>query len=418
MTKQDTDIAILGGGVVGLACAYYLLKAGRSVRIIEQGAIGKGSSHGNCGTLTPSHAPPLAMPGMIRKAIGWMLTPDAPFYVKPSLDPALWSWLLQVARRCTWDEFKRHTPIKGALLMRSRELIERLVREDGLDCEFEASGTLYVYRDAKNFEDSQWLPRALAEIGMTCETIDGAAAQKMEPALKEGVAGAHLNRQDAHLRPDRYVAELARRVLELGGVIDEQRRVTGVRANGDRVEAVRTEAGDVAAREVVIALGSWSPELGRRIGLSIPVQPGKGYSITFDRPALAPKMPLVLKERSVCVTTWSSGYRLGSTMEFAGYDSSLNRRRLDALTRGAAEYLRDPVGPHRLEEWYGWRPMTYDDLPIIGRAPRWKNLSLATGHGMLGVTLSAVTGELMSQILTDRETALDAAPFSPARFNG
>lgn len=416
MTRTDTDVAIVGAGVIGLACAYFLLKAGRSVTLLDQGAFGRGSSHGNCGTLTPSHAPPLAMPGMVTKALGWMLTPDAPFYVKPRFDPALWAWLVQVARRCTWAEFERHTPIKGALLLRSRELIEQVARDEGIDCEFEANGTLYVFRDPRAFEAVAWLPKALSAIGLTCETIPGEEARRREPALNDSIVGGLFNPRDAHLRPDRWVAGLARRVRELGGVIHEQRRAIGFRNEGDRVVAIATAQGDVPAREVVLAAGSWSPAIGKQLGLSIPVQPGKGYSITFERPALAPKIPLVLKERSVCVTAWSSGYRLGSTMEFSGYDASLNRRRLDALVRGAGEYLHEPIGPKRVEEWYGWRPMTYDDLPIIGRAPRWKNLSLATGHGMLGVTLSAVTGLLVSEILAGTSPSMDIAPYSPARF--
>jgi D-amino-acid dehydrogenase len=148
----------------------------------------------------------------------------------------------------------------------------------------------------------------------------------------------------------------------------------------------------------------------------LPIQPGKGYSITYTRPQLAPVIPMVLKERGVCVTSWASGYRLGSTMEFSGYDRSLNRTRLAALARGAAEYLHEPVGPKIEEEWYGWRPMTYDDLPILGRAPGYRNLSLATGHGMLGVTLSAATGALIAELLSGVSPSLDLKPYAPTRF--
>jgi len=156
--------------------------------------------------------------------------------------------------------------------------------------------------------------------------------------------------------------------------------------------------------------------LAKQLGLDLPIQPGKGYSITYTRPKLAPQIPLVLKERSVCVTTWSSGYRLGSTMEFAGYDTSLNRTRLDALRRGAAEYLREPEGPAVVEEWYGWRPMTPDDLPMLGRAPGIENLTLATGHGMLGVSMSAISGVLVSEVVTGKTPSLDIAPYAVTRF--
>jgi D-amino-acid dehydrogenase len=146
------------------------------------------------------------------------------------------------------------------------------------------------------------------------------------------------------------------------------------------------------------------------------MQPGKGYSITYDRPALAPKQPVVLYERSVCVTTWDSGYRLGSTMEFSGYDTSLNRRRLDALERGAREYLHEPVGPVKREEWFGWRPMTFDDLPIIGAVPGHRHLWLATGHGMLGVSMSTGTAQLVADLVCARTPRIDPLPYSPQRF--
>ena len=172
-----------------------------------------------------------------------------------------------------------------------------------------------------------------------------------------------------------------------------------------------------SGRDVVFALGAWSPQVARQLDLRIPIQPGKGYSITYTRPLHPPRIPLSLKERAVCVTAWESGYRLGSTMEFAGYDATLNRTRLDALKRGAAEYLHEPEGAQMVEEWYGWRPMTWDDLPILGRAATLRNLVLATGHGMLGITMSAITGKLVSDLICAAPAALDLAPFSPARFN-
>ncbi|ANB17021.1 NAD(P)/FAD-dependent oxidoreductase [Dokdonella koreensis] len=416
MAARKADVLILGGGVAGLACAWYLLGEGRGVTVLEQGRPGAGASHGNCGTLTPSHAPPLAMPGVIGQALKWLFTPDAPLRIRPRLDPALLRWLAGFAGRCTWDDFRRATALKAPLLLRSCELIAGLVRDQHLDCEYRRTGTLYVYRDAAAFAGSDWLPEALAAVGVPIERLDGAAVERREPALRTGVAGGYFNPVDAHLRPDAYVAELARIVRGAGGTIEEGARIEAVERDGTRLGRVRTTRGDYTGDEVVLALGAWSPLLARQLGLRLPIQPGKGYSITYTRPARCPALPLVLRERSVCVTAWDSGYRLGSTMEFAGYDTRLNRIRLDALRRGAAEYLVEPEGPQRVEEWYGWRPMTPDDQPILGRAPGLDNLTLATGHGMLGVTLSAVTGLLVSELLAGRAPSLDLAPFSPARF--
>jgi D-amino-acid dehydrogenase len=414
---RKSDVLILGGGVIGLACAHYLLRSGRSVTILEQGSAAAACSHGNCGTITPSHAMPLAMPGMIGQALRWLFRRDAPFRVAPRLDFALLEWLLQFARRCTWDDFRRTTAAKAPLLLLARSALEDLVHSEGFDCEFETTGTLNVYRDAAAFEKSQWLPRTLAECGLPVEVLDGARCREREPALNASIVGGYFNPRDAHLRPDRYGAALARSVRAGGGQIAESTRIEGFRVAGGRIAAVCTNRGDFSGRDVILALGAWSPHLARQLGLRIPIQPGKGYSITYTRPQRCPRIPLSLKERAVCVTAWQSGYRLGSTMEFAGYDATLNRTRLDALRRGAAEYLHEPEGPSVVEEWYGWRPMTYDDLPILGRSGSVQNLLLATGHGMLGVTLSAATGMLIGELVSGRAPSLDLAPFDPTRFN-
>jgi D-amino-acid dehydrogenase len=415
--SQHADVLILGGGIIGLACAHYLLQAGRSVTVIEQGAVGAAASHGNCGTITPSHATPLAMPGMVVQALRWLFKADAPFRVAPRLDFALFEWLLQFAHRCNWTDFNNVVAVKAPLLRLSRQAIEELIAGENLDCEFEKTGTLNVFRDAQAFDKSQWLPKILREYDMQIDILDGVRCRELEPALNESIIGGYFNPQDAHLRPDRYASALAQSVKRKGGKIHESTKITEFRLDGDKVSAVITDRGEFAGRDIVFALGAWSPLIARQLDLRIPVQPGKGYSITYSRPQICPRIPMTLKERAVCVTGWNSGYRLGSTMEFAGYDDSLNRTRLDALKRGAAEYLREPEGPQVIEEWYGWRPMTYDDLPIVGRTAHLQNLVIATGHGMLGVTMSAATGLLISELICAKPTTLDLTPFSPSRFN-
>jgi D-amino-acid dehydrogenase len=416
MSASRGDVLVLGGGAVGLACALFLLRAGRAVTVLEAGAVGGGSSHGNCGTITPSHLP-LHAPGTWQRGLRSLLEPDAPLRIKPRLDPALIAWLAGFARRCNRRDFHATAAVKAELLQASRMRLEQLIGDEKLDCEFQRSGTLYVWRTERAFEKALADFRVLQELGIPVERLDGAAARAREPALNASIVGGHLHPGDARLRPDRYVAELARVLRQAGGMIEEQTRVEGFRLENGRVVSVRAGARDYRADEIVYALGAWSPPLARQLGLDLPIQPGKGYSITYTRPQQAPVIPLVLKERSVCVTSWASGYRLGSTLEFAGYDSTLNRRRLDALARGAAEYLHEPVGAQVEEEWCGWRPMTPDDLPILGRAPKLANLTLATGHGMLGISLSAITGQLLAELLSHRTPGLDLAPYSITRFS-
>lgn len=387
------------------------------MRVLEQGTPGCGASHGNCGTITPSHAAPLAMPGTLGVALRSMLRADAPLYLNPRFDGPRLRWLLGFARHCNWTDFHRAATARSAILQRSRRLLGELVRDEALDCEFAEEGELYVYRSVPVMAaDERHHATVLDRLGVEVRRLRGDAVEAMEPALKPGVVGGLFHPGDARLRPDRYVAELARRVRELGGVIEGGARIEGFDVDGRRITQVRTSRGVWAAERVLLALGAWSPLLARTLGLRLPMQPGKGYSITYTRPARAPRHALVLREAQVCVTTWASGYRLGSTMEFSGYAEGLNRARLDALRRGAAAGLHEPEGPRQLEEWWGWRPMSVDEVPIIGPSTRWSNLHLATAHGMLGVSMSAATGELVAAQLGGTTPVLDPLPYAPARF--
>ncbi|WBX93765.1 NAD(P)/FAD-dependent oxidoreductase [Pseudoxanthomonas mexicana] len=415
MNPPHDDVLIIGGGAIGLATALALLDAGRGVRILEAGAVGGGASHGNCGTITPSHAPPLAAPGVVAQALRWMFTPDAPLYLKPRVDPALWHWLLRFAVRCNPRDWRQSTQARAALLNDARARLADWVSRYDLQCEFEEEGLDYVFRDPRKFQQYVDESVVLKTFGIATQVFGGTDYEREEPAMLPGVAGAIRFPGDARLRPDRYVAELARVVRERGGVIEEQCRVDRLEPMSDGVR-LATSQGERKGGDAVIALGAWMPAFARRLGIRAPIQPGKGYSITYSRPARVPRHPMVLKDRSVCVTVWDSGFRLGSTMEFSGHDDTLNATRLAALERGAREFLREPVGAEVHERWCGWRPMTWDDLPLLGRAPGQRKVWIAAGHGMLGISMSTATGQLMADLMTGRPPAFDPSPYRPERF--
>ena len=264
------DVLIIGGGAIGLATALALLDAGRGVRILEAGAVGGGASHGNCGTITPSHAPPLAAPGVVAQALRWMFTPDAPLYLKPRVDPALWHWLLRFAVRCNPRDWRQSTQARAALLNDARARLADWVSRYDLQCEFEEEGLDYVFRDPRRFQQYVDESVVLKTFGIATQVFGGTDYEREEPAMLPGVAGAIRFPGDARLRPDRYVAELARVVRERGGVIEEQCRVDRLEPTPDGVR-LATSQGERRGGDAVIALGAWTPAFARRLGIRAPI---------------------------------------------------------------------------------------------------------------------------------------------------
>jgi D-amino-acid dehydrogenase len=413
----NNDVLIVGGGVIGSACAYYLAKAGRQVTILEQGQFGKGCSHGNCGFVSPSHVLPLATPGAAGKAIRSLMSADSPFYIKPRLDLKLWRWFWHFARRCNVRDMMESGRAIQALLNSSRTLYDELIAAESMDCEWQTLGILFVMASQEGMEHFAETARLLKEeFNVSTKRYDGPEVDRLEPALKPGLAGGFLFDCDAHLRPDKLIAAW-RDVLQRQAVtIREQVQVHGIVRDGRVARALQTSQGEVAADTTIFATGAWTPLLSDSLGCRVPIQPGKGYSITMPRPAVCPTIPLLFEEHRVAVTPMHSGYRLGSTMEFAGYDATLNPRRLALLKAGAEHYLREPYAEPVVEEWFGWRPMTWDSRPIIDRSPALDNVWIAAGHNMLGVSMSPATGKLVAELISGATPHVDPAPYRATRF--
>jgi D-amino-acid dehydrogenase len=410
-------VVVIGGGVIGAACAYHLLKAGWQVTVLDRGGFGRGCSHANCGFICPSHILPLAGPGAGWRAFKSPFKMNSPFRIKPRINFALWSWLWRFARRCNERDVLAAAHAIQPLLERSRRLYDEIIRNEALDCEWETRGLLFAFLTKQAMEHyGETVKLQQEHFGLEAKCIDAAELAEMEPALKPGLAGGYWYTGDAHLRPDRLMSEW-RRVLESRGAgIIEGCEVTHFVQDSGKAMAVATNQGRFAADAFVVAAGAWTPFLQRELGCRIPIQPGKGYSITMPRPARCPQYPLIFEEHRVAVTPMQSGYRLGSTMEFAGYDTSIHPRRLNLLRDAARHYLHEPLCEPVLEEWYGWRPMTWDSVPIIDRAPALSNVIVAAGHNMLGLSMAPATGELVAELLGERKPGLDPKPYSLARF--
>jgi D-amino-acid dehydrogenase len=304
-----------------------------------------------------------------------------------------------------------------ALLQSSRTLYPEILASENIDCEWEARGLLFVFLSSHGMAHYAETDKLLHDhFGLAARRFDGEAVTTLEPALKPGLGGGWLYEGDAHLRPDRLMSAW-RGVLERRGVeIRTGCALLGFTRSGKRAQAARTTRGTLPAEAFVVATGATTPLLNRVLGCRIPIQPGKGYSLTMPRPARCPVLPMVFEEHRVAVTPMRSGYRIGSTMEFAGYDTSLNRRRLGLLREGARLYLHEPEAAPLQEQWYGWRPMTPDSMPIIDRSPALSNVMVAAGHNMLGLSMAPATGRLVAELLGEQTPHVDPAPYTLSRF--
>ncbi|HCY85529.1 MAG TPA: amino acid dehydrogenase [Desulfobacteraceae bacterium] len=416
--KTKQNILIIGGGIIGLACAHYLIRDGHKVTILEREKIGGAASHGNCGLLCFSDLIPLCAPGTIVQELVKSIKGISPLYIKPRMDPALFIWLSRFALNCNKGRMDRAAAAKYAFLTYSARLFDRLRGQFSMDCDLEKKGLLMVYKNKKGFDAYGQTDKYLRPYGMGARKISREELLHMEPSLKEDIAGGWLNPADGSLRPDMLITSWKIHLRQKGVILKEHCPVTGFIHSGPRstITGVRTDQGEFKADAFILAAGAWTPLTMKQLRLSIPVQPGKGYSITMERPHLIPSRPCSFSERKVVATPWKNGYRLGGTMEFSGYDNGFTKGRLSKIIAGAGEYLKHPMGHPVVEEWTGLRPMCSDDMPVIDRAPGRDNLIVATGHGMLGLTLAPGTGKIASDMIAGRTPDIDVAPFSMTRF--
>ncbi|MBU0973400.1 MAG: FAD-dependent oxidoreductase, partial [Proteobacteria bacterium] len=385
-------------------------------RIIEKDRVGHGASHGNCGLLYFSDIIPLCSPGTVGHEMVRALCGTSPLYIKPALDPGLLIWLLKFAAKCRPHTMQRIAAEKSTILRYSIDLFEQLLALEDLDCDFEKKGLLTVCNDPKNLDSLKKKNALLEPYGMSYKLLERDRILEMEPALKPGIAGGWYSEIDWHLRPDLLMASWRKHLTKKGLIIEEHAGMLDFEIHGNTITKVNTIRGKFAADAFVMATGAWASRTAKQLGLDLPVQPGKGYSITMERPGICPQMPCVLYEKSMVVTPWESGYRLGGTMEFSGFSTTLNPKRLAKLVNGAGQYMKDPTGHPVIEEWTGLRPMTYDDMPIIDRSASQENLIIATGHGMLGLTLATGTGKIVTDMVFDKTPDIDITPFAISRF--
>ena len=414
--NNQKDIIVIGGGIIGVAAAYYLAIQGRSVTLLEKDDIGAGSSHGNAGLIANGFAIPMAAPGVPVQGLKWMLDAASPFYIKPRLDIDLISWLWKFRGACNKEQMLRAIPVLLSLGQGSFDLFDELFASEEVVCDYESKGRLILYTSEESFEAGAADVDLLRDFGVEASLLDGAGVRQIEPNVLPAVTHGIYCATYAHLSPDRFVQEMVRLAENKGVELKTGTSVTGFETSGQQISSVITTEGTFTANQIVLAAGAWSPLITKKLKLRLPIQPAKGYSLTYKRPPTSPHLPLSLSERKIAVTPMGETLRFTSVLELAGFDASISKRRLETIRRSVNEYL---PGMEELGEetvWFGYRPGTPDDLPIIGRSEVFENLILATGHGTLGMTHGLITGKLVSEIIAGEQPSIDLAPFKVERF--
>lgn len=410
-------IVIVGGGIIGVTSAWYLAKEGWEITVLDRGKIGAACSGGNCGLVCPSHVLPLTEPGAFKEAAKALLARNSPFRIKPQLDPAFWSWMWNFSKRCNQKSMVQAAHAIQAMLTSAMSEYETLVQHPDIECEWQKKGLLFTYLSKRQLDSYSQTNQLLTELFNEPATKLGAAETvEIEPAIKSEIAGSWFYEHDAHLRPDKLIASMKDSLLRRGVRFVEDSEFRAIEGRGQKAECIVADGEEIKADQFLFASGAWTPLLSEHLGCKVPILPGKGYSITMPKPATCPSIPIIFPEHRVAVTPMKSRYRLGSIMEFAGYDESIRPERLELLRQGAEHYLQEPHCEPEIETWFGWRPMTYDSLPVIDVSPKWRNAWLAAGHNMLGLSMAPATGKLVAEMLGARNTHIAAAPYSLSRF--
>jgi D-amino-acid dehydrogenase len=415
---NQTEIIIIGAGIIGLCSAYYLTKEGYKVTIIEQGDLLNNCSSGNAGMIVPSHFVPLAAPGMISKGIKWMFDSKSPFYVKPSLNLDLISWGLKFWKHANHQHLD-HTaiPLRDLHLL-SKELYEDLAKEPALDFGLEKKGILMLYKSAATGEEEIHLAKKAQDLGLDVAILDADQAQALEPDTPLAILGAVHYRCDGHLYPNNLVKQLVAFLKEREVKILTNCKVNGFEISNGKINSVNVNGQTLKADQVVMTGGSWLPELAKKAGLTIPIMPGKGYSFMVD-PHEKIHHPSLLLEAKVAVTPMNNQIRFGGTMEIAPINHKINLNRVEGIVNAIPKYYPNykVAMPEIDKVWYGFRPCSPDGLPYIGYSKTLKNLVVAGGHGMMGVSLAPVTGKLVTQLVSESKLSLDVSIYKPDRFS-
>ncbi|MEY4388193.1 MAG: hypothetical protein RLY20_3476 [Verrucomicrobiota bacterium] len=413
-------VVIIGGGVIGLCAAYYAARRGFKVTVLERNGPDRNScSSGNAGMIVPSHFVPLAAPGMVALGLKWMWNPASPFYIKPRLDGDLIGWGLKFWRAANPQHVQRCAPLLRDLSFASRKCFEEFARTPGVDFGLVQRGLLMLCKTQHGLDDEAKFAARANALGVPAQVLDAKQAAALDPGARMDIAGAVLFPKDCHITPDRFLAAMEAECKKLGVEFVFNATISGFKRAGQRIAAVETCKGDFGGDEIVLCGGVWTDSFARDLGLRLPMQAGKGYSLTLAKPRQLPQLCSILSEARCAVTPMGGALRVGGTMELAGINEDINPVRVRGIVDSFCRYFPDftPADFAGIQPWPGLRPCSPDGMPYVGRAKSFANLSVATGHAMMGLSLGPITGKLIAEILSGEKPAWDINLLAPDRYN-
>lgn len=409
-------VVIIGGGVIGLSAAAACVDRGHSVTVVEADPERRGASLGNAGMVVPSHFIPLAAPGMVALGLKWMWNPESPFYIEPRADWGLATWALRFMASATRDHVDRCAPLLRDLHLASRARYAELA--GSLDFGLVRRGLLMLCQSAPMLDEEAATADRARALGVPAAVLDAAGVAALDPAITMEVAGGVHYPQDCHLDPGRYVAALESRIRAAGADLRWGERVTGWRREGGRIASVRTTCGTIAGDEFVLCGGAWSDESARDLGLRLPMQAGRGYSVTVADPVQLPALCSILTEARVAVTPIGGSLRFGGTMEITHKDSPPRPRRVAGILKAVPCYFPAFKGIDLPQTpfWTGLRPCSPDGMPYLGRTQAAPNVVIATAHAMMGLSLAPATGQIVARLIAGEDPGFDLRPLDPDRW--
>ena len=418
---SERDVVVIGGGIIGASCAYYLAREGVQVSLIERDEAicpVDGSTFANAGLIMPSDPYPLPGLGVLGQGLKWLIDSSSRLYIRPRPSPASADWLARFAAGSREAAMRRHKPVLRSLGTEGIKAFDELHASGKLDGGYQHNGILKLYLSQTSFEaakaDAEASRKSLA---VQSEALDNAAVRKRVPAALPVVAGGMLYAEDAHADACAFTRELARLAAQSGATVLTATEALGFRVAGRRLTAVTTTRGTIQVCTVVLAAGVRSAALARPLGLRLPLQPAMGYSLTLKRPAGVPEdLPLYLPEGHVSVTPCGEHLYLAGTLELSSINDRMLTKRLQAIRAAAGRLLAGTATGEPVQIWHGLRPTTPDGVPIVGRVRGLENLVLATGHNMNGLMYGPITGRLVAEVVTGRAPSLDLHPMRAERF--